>query len=209
MKTKASLWGGSEGESWWFFWMLFSRNASTDWWEIKRCLQHRAFWNVAEFELFGTWKGAGIPHKKCWEVHPYFFLQRGQKGQAEVAPLGLAANGFPKIPPFDGLFYLWNFEWFCLEYVCFNRYWMILFSSISRVGNVSKIPIKPPWPLIRALKIAVSTSWYVRVCHVESSKNIRNQYTLPETNSKFAPEHQWLEDDISFWDPAYFGGANC
>ena len=132
MKTKASFLGGSEGESWWFFWMLFSRNASTDWWEIKRCLQHRAFWNVAEFELFGTWKGAGIPHKKCWEVHPYFFLQRGQKGQAEVAPLGLAANGFPKIPPFDGLFYLWNFEWFCLEYVCFNRYWMILFSSISR-----------------------------------------------------------------------------
>ncbi len=35
--------------------------------------------------------------------------------------------------------------------------------------------------------------------------NMRYSYTLPETN-EYAPENQWLEDDISFWDPVYFQG---
>ena len=31
--------------------------------------------------------------------------------------------------------------------------------------------------------------------------------TLPETNSQFAPENGWLEDDrLSFCDPTYFQG---
>ncbi len=37
-------------------------------------------------------------------------------------------------------------------------------------------------------------------------------YPFPETNSKFAPENGWLEDDpsLSFWDSAYFQGlAPC
>ena len=29
--------------------------------------------------------------------------------------------------------------------------------------------------------------------------------TLPKTNI-FAPENGWLEDEISFWGPAYFQG---
>ena len=33
-----------------------------------------------------------------------------------------------------------------------------------------------------------------------------NGFTLPETNSKFAPENGWLEYEKSFWGPAYFQG---
>ena len=36
---------------------------------------------------------------------------------------------------------------------------------------------------------------------------ILNCCTLPETNSKFTPEKQRLEDEISFWGPVYFSGA--
>ena len=33
--------------------------------------------------------------------------------------------------------------------------------------------------------------------------------TLPETNSKFAPENGWLDYWVSFWDLAHFQGRTC